>query len=188
MSSPSEESPRANRGPAAGPANRRALIEAAREIFDEQGLGAPLSAVARRAGVGQGSLYRHFPDRLALASAVFEENVTELERFAEPEDATLEDLFDHVVGQAMVSTAFIEVTTANRTDRRVVHLGERFRRIVERLLARERAAGHVGGHVEVDDVLLLTGMLATELARTDASDRERVAARIRSLFRRALAA
>ena len=33
------------------------------------------SAVAKRAGVGQGSLYRHFPDRTALAAAVFEENV-----------------------------------------------------------------------------------------------------------------
>lgn len=187
MSTASEEPARANRGPAAGPANRRALIDAARAIFEEQGLGAPLSSVARRAGVGQGSLYRHFPDRLALASAVFEENVAELEVFAAPEDATLESLFDHVVEQALVSTAFIELTTANRHDAQVVRLGERFREIVERLLERERAAGHVGEHVAVEDVLVVTGMLATELARTDPADRERVAGRIRSLLRRALA-
>lgn len=186
MPTPPEEPARANRGPAAGPENRRALIRAAREIFEAQGLGAPLSAVARQAGVGQGSLYRHFPDRLALASAVFEENVLELERFAEPDDATLEDLFDHVVEQALVSTAFIELTTANRNDADVVRLGQRFRSIVERLLEREQVAGHVGAHVEIDDVLLVTGMLTTELARTDPEEKERVAARIRALFRRAL--
>lgn len=187
MPTPSEEPARANRGPAAGPANRRALIDAAREIFEAQGLGAPLSAVARRAGVGQGSLYRHFPDRVALASAVFDENVAELERFAEPADATLEDLFDHVVEQALASTAFIELTTANRHDPNVVRLGERFRAVVANLLERERVAGHVGAHVEIDDVLLATGMLATELARTDPEDRTRVALRIRALLRRALA-
>ena len=64
-----------NLGPSAGPGNRRALIVAAREIFAEDGLAAPFSAVAKRAGVGQGSLYRHFPDRLALAVAVFDENI-----------------------------------------------------------------------------------------------------------------
>ena len=163
------------------------MIDAARVIFREQGLSAPLSAVARRAGVGQGSLYRHFPDRVALASAVFEENVAELERFVEPAEVTLEGLFDRLAAQAMVSGAFIELTTANRHDPSVRHLGGRFRDVVVRLLDRERAAGHVGGHIDVEDVLLMAGMLATELARTDVDDRERVAVRIRRLLRRALA-
>ena len=48
--------PKANLGPSAGPANRAALIAAAREVFAEGGLMAPLNQVARRAGVGQGSL------------------------------------------------------------------------------------------------------------------------------------
>ena len=64
---PVPEPTKANRGPSAGPENRRALIAAARAVFAESGYSAPLSAVARRAGVGQGSLYRHFPDRVALA-------------------------------------------------------------------------------------------------------------------------
>ncbi|HAN25892.1 MAG TPA: TetR/AcrR family transcriptional regulator, partial [Microbacterium ginsengisoli] len=70
MSSSAKDAARPNRGRAAGPANRAALLAAAREVFGEQGLSAPLSAVARRAGVGQGSLYRHFPTRTALAAAV----------------------------------------------------------------------------------------------------------------------
>lgn len=187
MSHTAEESTKSNRGPAAGPANRRALLAAARAVFSEQGLSAPLSAVARRAGVGQGSLYRHFPDRVALAAAVFEDNVEELEAVVSGDDATLDDLFDRVVAQAVVSTALIELTTSHRRDPAVLHLGLRFRALVEAVTERERTAGRLGAHVSALDVLLVTGMLATELARTDEADRAEVAARVRALFRRAFA-
>ena len=53
-------------------------------MFAEGGVDAPLSAVAKLAGVGQGSLYRHFPDRGALALAVFGEatfSLTDVGRF-----------------------------------------------------------------------------------------------------------
>lgn len=182
-----EEPPKGNRGRAAGPANRRALLAAAREVYRDQGLGAPFSAVARRAGVGQGSLYRHFPDRVALAAAVFEENVAELEALARAEDARLADLFDSIVAQALPATAFIELTSSHRHDPAVVHLGARFRAVVERFVTRERAAGRIGGHVETDDVILVAGMLAGELARTDPDARPEVAARARAIFRRAFA-
>jgi len=187
VGSDEEERPKANRGPAAGPENRRALLEAARAVFAESGVSGPFSAIAKRAGVGQGSLYRHFPDRTALAAAVFEENVEAIEAHTAPEDRTLEDLFDMIVEQAVVSTALIDLTVRNRHDRHVLVLGERFRDVVERLLARERAVGHVGAHVETADVMLAVGMLAGELARTDPADRADVAARARRQFRRAFA-
>ncbi|MGP3533952.1 TetR family transcriptional regulator [Microbacterium sp. RD1] len=181
------EEPTRNRGPAAGPANREALLAAARTVYAEQGLAAPFSAVARRAGVGQGSLYRHFPTPVALAAAVFEDNVADLERLVEPPSATLADLLDAVVAQATVSTAFIELTTSHRADPAVVHLGERFAALVAALVARERAAGRIGPHVETADVQLAIGMLATELARADLADRAAVAARARAIFHRAFA-
>ncbi|WP_314505550.1 helix-turn-helix domain-containing protein [uncultured Microbacterium sp.] len=185
MSTPRPEQAKANRGPAAGPGNRAALIAAAREVYAEEGLSAPFSAVARRAGVGQGSLYRHFPDRAALAVAVFEENLADLEEFTAPADRTIDDLLDRVVAQAMVSTAFIDLITADLHDPRVAPLGIRFRDVVSRLLAREHALGHVGTHVEAEDVMMATGMLATELARTDPGQRDDVARRARALFRAA---
>ena len=178
---------KSNRGPAAGPGNRSALIAAAREVYAADGLSAPFSAVAKRAGVGQGSLYRHFPDRTALAVAVFEENLDDLEEFTAPEERTIEDLLDRVVSQAVVSTAFIDLITADLHDPRVAPLGIRFRTVVERLLARERALGHVGAHVEVEDVTMATGMLATELARAEPDQRPDVARRARALFRAAFA-
>ncbi|MFE1752402.1 TetR/AcrR family transcriptional regulator [Streptomyces anandii] len=57
--------------------NRRLLTETAREVFAEQGLDAPLDEIARRAGVGNATLYRHFPTRAALVDEVFRDALTE---------------------------------------------------------------------------------------------------------------
>jgi AcrR family transcriptional regulator len=50
--------------------NREAIMTAAREVFGEQGLDAPLEQIARRAGVGIGTLYRRFPTRIKLLDAI----------------------------------------------------------------------------------------------------------------------
>jgi AcrR family transcriptional regulator len=50
--------------------NRERLLNAAREVFVEQGVDAPLEEIAQRAGVGIATLYRRFPDRVALMRAV----------------------------------------------------------------------------------------------------------------------
>ena len=52
--------------------NRERLIEAAREVFREQGYDASLDEVAKRAGVGAGTLYRHFPSRDVLMDAMMQ--------------------------------------------------------------------------------------------------------------------
>jgi AcrR family transcriptional regulator len=179
--------PRSNRGPAAGPENRRALIAAAREVYAESGLSAPFSAVAKRAGVGQGSLYRHFPDRTSLAVAVFEENLVELEEYTAPDSRTIGDLLDRVVAQAVSSTALIELITADLSDPRVAPLGERFGGVVRRLVARERSAGRIGEHVEAEDVAMAVAMLATQLARTEPDDRSAAATRAKRIFHNAFA-
>ena len=56
--------------------NRARLIAAATEAFAEKGADAPLEDIARRAGVGIGTLYRHFPSRLDLQAAVFRTQVS----------------------------------------------------------------------------------------------------------------
>jgi AcrR family transcriptional regulator len=52
--------------------NRDRLVEAAREVFREQGYDASLDEVAKRAGVGAGTLYRHFPSRDVLMDAIMQ--------------------------------------------------------------------------------------------------------------------
>ncbi len=58
--------------------NRDRVVAVAREVFAEQGAGASLDEVAKRAGVGPGTLYRHFPNREALQEAVYRGAVEEL--------------------------------------------------------------------------------------------------------------
>ncbi|MBT2409918.1 TetR/AcrR family transcriptional regulator [Streptomyces sp. ISL-12] len=107
-----------NPGPKAAARNRAALIAAAREIYAEAGLNAPLSAIARRAGVGQGVLYRHFPDRAAVAAAVLEENVRQVEQAAAAEGATFEDALGVLSWHLTESSAFISLLHADEADRR----------------------------------------------------------------------
>ena len=184
MSSSAKDAARPNRGRAAGPENRAALLAAAREVFGEQGLSAPLSAVARRAGVGQGSLYRHFPTRTALAAAVFDENLDEVAQFVAASGTGLTALFDVVCAQA-VSTAMIDLVEADRHDPDVERRGARFAAIVGRLVRTERETGALASHVDVDDVLLAVGMIATVLARSDEGERAALATRGRAIFARA---
>ena len=58
--------------------NHELLVAAAREVFAERGVEASLEEIARRAGVGVGTLYRHFATREALVEAVFERRIGEL--------------------------------------------------------------------------------------------------------------
>ena len=60
--------------------NHELLVATAREVFAERGVDGSLEEIARRAGVGIGTLYRHFATRDALIEAVFERRIGELRR------------------------------------------------------------------------------------------------------------
>ena len=63
--------------------NRERVLEAAKTVFSSGGADASLETVARRAGVGIGTLYRHFPTREALYEAVYRRGVEQLGELAE---------------------------------------------------------------------------------------------------------
>jgi AcrR family transcriptional regulator len=63
-------------------ANHDKLVAAARALFTEKGTSAPLEEVAERAGVGIGTLYRHFPTRQALLEAAYVDEVEAMARAA----------------------------------------------------------------------------------------------------------
>jgi AcrR family transcriptional regulator len=60
--------------------NRQLLLDAARHAFDRHGVSASLDDIARAAGVGPGTLYRHFPTRDQLVLAVIDEGLTDIHR------------------------------------------------------------------------------------------------------------
>jgi AcrR family transcriptional regulator len=95
--------------------NRERLLEAAREAFTQHGPEATLDDIARRAEVGPGTLYRHFPTRDALIEAVFRNQVEKLIATGERYAATMGALdalrawmlkfIDYVVGKLLILPA-----------------------------------------------------------------------------------
>ncbi len=166
---------RANRGPAAAAENRAAIIKAAGEIFSEQGLGAPLNAIAKRAGVGQGSLYRHFPTRSSLAIAAFDAGLTQLEALV-ASGGTLRMVLDMVTEQAMSSVAFLEILVPLVHDPKALALEGRIRAIVASTIDEGLASATVPPHYTVDDVLLAIRMVAGALGSTTEEEREEIVA------------
>ena len=145
---------RINRGPAAAPENRAALLDAARELFAERGYDVPLQAVAKRAGVGQGVLYRHFPKRLDLALAVFEENFERLEEAgADVGPGSFEALWGVLVDGVVSSAAFVEMAVEARREVPDFGGNERVLRVFAPHVEAAREEGEVREDLIVDDVL-----------------------------------
>ncbi len=159
-----------NRGPAAAAENRAALIQAARELFAEQGVDVPLSAIAKRAGVGQGSLYRHFPTRGAIAGAAFDANVAEIEAAVEA-GASLADVLGMVQEQATDAVAIIDVVVHNSGESHAVRLQERMEAVIAQTLDGGKEAGTVPAFFSVDDVMLCIRMVAGSLTETPPEQR-----------------
>ncbi len=63
--------------------NRQRILEAARDAFAEEGLSVTLDEIARRAGVGVGTVYRRFPDKELLIEALFEDQMNAFAKLAE---------------------------------------------------------------------------------------------------------
>ncbi|NUT38621.1 MAG: TetR/AcrR family transcriptional regulator [Thermoactinospora sp.] len=172
-----------NRGPSAAAENRAALIKAARQVFASDGYNAPLSAITRAARVGQGSLYRHFPDRISLALAAFEDGVAELEALAARPGTTLEEVLDLVTRQTIDSTAFIDMVRAETHDTRIADIRDRVEALLTAPLAQAQEAGRMRADLTPGDLMLAIGMLAGILAKLPAPDRRRTAEQAWHLLR-----
>jgi len=152
-------------------------------------MAAPLSAVARQAGVGQGSLYRHFPDRVSLALAVFEENVAELEELAASEEGSLDACLDLITAQTIGSIAFVDIiTSAAEEDDRIETIAERVRRALAQPLREARKDGTLRRSASSYDVMLAIGMMSAIVARTPAPDRRRTARQCWAILRSGISA
>lgn len=149
-----------NRGPAAAAGNRRAILDAARRLFAERGYRVPLSAIARAAGVGQGVLYRHFPTRLDLAFAVFEENFAELEAIAADSGSeTFIRLWSRLLELTIEAAAFVEMVVDARRNLPDYDGGDRLLRLIAATLPRAQAAGLVDADLSAADVHLAHRMV-----------------------------
>ena len=116
--------------------NYERLVAAARTVFAQEGGGASMESIAKEAGVGIGTLYRHFPKRIDVVEAVYREDVDELIRVAESVVADLEPW------PALVAwlEAFVRYATGKRRFLNELH--EAFEKNPElRIVSRERIEG-----------------------------------------------
>src|SRR5262245_30671521 len=147
--------------------NRERLLEAAASVFSAGGPGASLEAVARRAGVGIGTLYRHFPTREALFEAVYRHEVDQLGELAEqlarkaaPVDALRRWLYANV-GLVATKKGMLAALAlaANGTSELYAYSFERLTKAVGSLLDRAVAAGDIRSDITPEELLrALVGM------------------------------
>ena len=148
--------------------NRQRLLDAATAAFAADGLSVPLDEIARRAAVGPGTLYRHFPTKEALFEAVLHERLQRLANEAQAlragadpgtallgfigrlvdEAAPKRDLVDALASGGAEMSAALAVTAAQ------------LRREIGDLLARAQSAGAIRDDVTIADLMaLIRGIL-----------------------------
>jgi AcrR family transcriptional regulator len=150
--------------------NRELVLEAARAVFSAGGPDASLEAVARTAGVGIGTLYRHFPTREALFEAVYRREVQQLADLAEqlkkealPVDALRQWMRSNVkfVATKKGMSAALALA-AYKNSKLFSYSFDQLNRAIGALLDRAIAAGEIRDDVSSEDLLrALVGMCYT---------------------------
>jgi AcrR family transcriptional regulator len=141
--------------------NRQLLIDAAKAGFSEVGLNVSLEEIARRAGVGIGTLYRHFPTREAVVEAVYRR---EVEQLAEAVPQLLETspagealhkwmhLFvDYIATKRLIAPSL--GAAASRTSTLYATSAELITRAISTLVKRAVASGAVRKDIDPSDLL-----------------------------------
>ncbi|OIJ67618.1 TetR/AcrR family transcriptional regulator [Streptomyces mangrovisoli] len=169
--------------------NRERIVIAAREMFVEYGPEVPLDEIARRAGVGNATVYRNFPDRDALVREVV---CSVMDRTAEAAEQALAETGDAFAAlERFVHTAADERISAlcpmisSTFDQHHPDL-EASRRRVEELVAevmdRAKAAGQLRGDVGVGDLMVVVAQLSRPPAGADCLSIDRFVHRHLQLF------
>jgi AcrR family transcriptional regulator len=153
--------------------NHGLLVAAAREVFAERGADASLEEIARRAGVGVGTLYRHFATREALVEAVFERRIGEFAAVAEAAAAEpdgwlalvgfLERMLEVQASDRLLKDVLLRSPPGTgRVDRARAEMRSQF----ERVLERARAQGRLRADFEFPDLAMLLWSFATVIDAT----------------------
>jgi AcrR family transcriptional regulator len=161
------------------------LLAAAAEAFAQHGADdVSLEEIARRAGVGIGTLYRHFPHRQALLEAVYKDQVDALDALAaklavsESPGAALADWMRAFVGFARTKRSLSSAiaATVGKDSELVSSCSTTLRRCCGSLLVQAQEAGEARPEVQSTDILRLThGLItATEMAPSDPGQPERL--------------
>ena len=155
--------------------NRDKVLEAAERALAAGGVGVPLDEIARRAGVGAGTVYRHFPSKDALVEAVVASRMARMaaaaRSFAAQDDpgSAFFSFFAQMVGWIAVNRALVAALDRRTGIPAASGSKREFQAALSELRLRAQRAGVVRGDVDDDDVIaLLTGCVAMVAVRGSA--------------------
>ena len=140
--------------------NRDHLLATAKNAFTEGGTGVALEEIARQAGVGIGTLYRHFPTRGALIAAVYQREVEQLAQTAErlliekPPVEALEAWFEELTIYMATKRVLVPALRADPEEgpRAFAYSGPTIRQSLSLLIAAAAKAGEIRADLDDEDV------------------------------------
>jgi len=169
--------------------NRERIVTAAREMFTEFGPEVPLDEIARRAGVGNATVYRNFPDRDALVREVVCSVMDRTSEAAELALAETGDAFEalerfvHTAADERISALCPMVqSTFDQNHPDLEAARKRVEEFVEELMDRAKRAGQLRPDVGVGDLMIAVAQLSRPPAGTDCVVNDRFVHRHLQLF------
>jgi AcrR family transcriptional regulator len=166
--------------------NREAILDAARDLFADSP-DVAMSKIARRAGVGQATLYRNFPNRGALAAEIIDEHVVRIAALAAEHEGDpdaffvlLRSLIDGMVNlYALAVLARSDATT----DAHLKRARQGIREFLDGPLRDAKAAGAIRRELSLDDLFLVLAMARGAMeGLPDSAARSAVAHRVLALL------
>jgi AcrR family transcriptional regulator len=150
------------------------IVAAARELFPQRGLDISLDDIARHAGVGVATAYRHFPQKEQLIDAVFADamaRTVELAVVAGEHDSAWDGLVFWMMSIAEMQASDLGLRalmkSRSRGGERAQQAHEQLARALSDLLARAREQGDLRGDIEISDVGIFNYMLGAAIDLTD---------------------
>ena len=169
--------------------NREKVLNAASVAFATEGLGVSVQEIARRAGVGTGTVSRHFPTKDALFEAIVLSRVSRLIEHARSLAAVTDpgaaffDFFAYMVEEGALNRGLAEALAGEGYDMEAaaIEAGYDVTGTQRELLERAQQAGAVRGDVDIYDVkALMFGCLVRDRDHTEPAARARVVAIVRA--------
>ena len=162
--------------------NYERIVATAREVFFADGVDAPLDDVVKRAGVGAGTLYRHFPNREVLVEAVYRSEIEEiadqaylLAKDLAPEDALREWFRElirfHIERAGLAAALKAAIDEDSETYR---YCKQKLRDAAWALLEPAQAVGAVRGDIEAVDLMRLSHGIGAAAKHADDASRDRM--------------
>ncbi|MEV7129544.1 helix-turn-helix domain-containing protein [Streptomyces sp. NPDC093260] len=160
--------------------NYQRLLEVAAEAFAEHGENASLDDIAKRAGVGSGTLYRHFPNRRALLEAAYTDRMAALAARADalaaelaPGEALVAWLTELALGTVQVRglKALLGSAVTDGDSAAVTVCAASIKGAAARLVAAAQSAGALRGDIDSVDVLRLAHGVVSASELADGQDR-----------------